>query len=179
MTDPLAKAQHIKLLICDVDGVLTDGRLHINQDGICHLSFHAHDGVGLKLLMLSGVDVAIITASPSPIIDRRMQQLGIKHYFKNQRNKLIAYEQLQQQFTLEDKQIACIGDDITDLPIIQRAGLGISVANAISDVQQQATWVVTKNGGNGAVREVCDLIMHAQNTQQDALTKFIANLNNS
>lgn len=179
MTKLLAKAQAVKLLICDIDGVLTDGRLHITQDGIHYLSFHVHDGLGLKLLMHSGIEVAIITTSPSPIIDCRMQQLGIKHYFKHQYDKLIAYEQLQQSLSLEDKQIAYIGDDLIDLPVLERAGLSIAVANAVSEVQQQVSWVTTKAGGQGAVREVCELIMRAQGTRQDALTTFTNSINKS
>ncbi len=173
MDEIAEKATHIKLLICDVDGVLTDGNLHIGPEGIKHLSFSVHDGFGLKLLMASGIEVAIVTVLASPIVDTRMKQLGIKHYFKNQHDKCAAYEDLRQRFDLKDEQIACVGDDFVDLPMIRRAGLGIAVADAAEGVQKQATWVTTRKGGDRAVREICEFIMHAQNTYDDALKHYL------
>jgi len=175
MQDILIKATKIKLLICDVDGVLTRGDLHFNHDGVVHsMTFHVHDGVGLQLLMNTGVEVGVITTSLIPIVEQRIRQLGIKHFYKGQVNKITAYENLQQRLDLADEQIAYVGDDVPDLPLIQRVGLGIAVANAIDIVREQAAWRTTKEGGNGAVREVCELIMRAQKTTQQAIDKFLS-----
>ncbi len=173
MSNILEKAKNIKLLICDVDGVLTNGCLYISNTGDFSMRFHVHDGVGLKLLMHSGVEVAIISGSDLPIINDRMKQLGIQHYYKKQIDKIHAYQDLKRKLSLKDEQIAFIGDDLPDLPILNRVGFSVVVPNAPEGMKADAFWCTNKLGGFGAVREVCDVIMQAQNTKQSALEKFL------
>lgn len=170
----LARAAKIKLLICDVDGVLTDGSLYLNKSGDVLMRFHVHDGFGLQLLMCSGVAVGIVTSSNLPLIDSRMQQLGITDYFKGHLDKAPAYQTLKSKFKCSDEQIAYMGDDLTDLPFIRHAGLGVSVPGAIEVVRANAAWITTQPGGHGAVRELCELIMQAQNTTETAFKTLLA-----
>jgi 3-deoxy-D-manno-octulosonate 8-phosphate phosphatase (KDO 8-P phosphatase) len=166
------KAKDIRLLICDLDGVLTDGYLMYGHEGEAFKAFHVHDGFGLKLLMLSGVYVAVITTADTPIVHKRMNDLGIEHRYLGQVNKLKAYDDLLSKLKLTTAQVAFIGDDLPDLQLIQKSGLGIAVANANEQIHKHADWITHKNGGHGAVREVCDLIMTAQNSLHIALDKY-------
>lgn len=168
----IQKIRQIKCLICDVDGVLTDGRLYISSCGKEMKTFHVQDGMGLKLLMAAGVEVAIITTSNTEVIDKRMAQLGVIHYFKGQVDKRQAYQSLKNKLGLSDEQIAYIGDDYPDLPLIKWSGLGISVQNAIEMVKQQADWVTQAPGGDGAVREVCDAFLTAKDCLNQALENY-------
>ncbi len=174
MKEIIEKAKKIQCLICDVDGVLTDGRLYIDNYGNELKTFHVHDGVGLKLLMAAGIEVAIITTSRNAVIDHRMQQLGIRHYYMGQLDKRAAYLQLKSQLNLNDEVFAYIGDDLPDLPIIRQVGLGVAVANAVAPVKEFANWHTQLPGGRGAVRELCDLILNAQNKQEEALNQYLA-----
>ncbi len=174
MKDLLEKAKKIQCVICDVDGVLTDGLLYIDNHGNEQKAFNAQDGVGLKLLMAAGIEVAVITTSSNAVIDHRMQQLGIRHYFKGQIDKQAAYQQIKSQLKLNDEAFAYIGDDLPDLAIIRQVGLGVAVANAVNQVKEFAIWHTQLHGGRGAVREVCDFILHAKNKQGEALQKYLA-----
>ena len=172
--DLLEKAKKIQCVICDVDGVLTDGILYINNDGNEQKAFHVHDGLGLKLLMAAGIEVAVITTSRNAVIDHRMHQLGIRHYFKGQVDKRSAYQEIKSRLKLNDESFAYIGDDLPDLDIIRQVGLGVAVAGAINQVKSGAHLTTQLHGGRGAVREVCDFILHAQNKQDSALNKYLA-----
>src|SRR3990167_2197919 len=134
MNTLLEKAKKIKLVIFDVDGVLTDGRLYFSEKGVELKAFHVHDGQGMKLLLEQQIEVAIITQHDSPIILRRMEKLGIKHIYLGEGPKLTTNEVLLAKLDLNDEQVAYLGDDLPDLPVIQRVGLGIVVANAASQV---------------------------------------------
>ncbi len=173
MNELLEKAKKISCLICDVDGVLSDGLLYIDNHGNELKSFNTQDGMGLRLLLCSGIEVAVITTSRTAVIDHRMQQLGIKHYFKNQVDKRDAYQQLKQTLNLEDEQFAYIGDDLPDLPLIQQVGLGVAVANAVPLVKKHADWETQAKGGSGGVRELCDLILEAQGMAHLALEHYL------
>jgi 3-deoxy-D-manno-octulosonate 8-phosphate phosphatase (KDO 8-P phosphatase) len=173
MSNLIEKAQKIKCLICDVDGVLTDGSLYFDSAGNEVKVFQVLDGVGLKLLMFAGIEVAVITGSVTNIIDLRMQQLQIKHYFKGQVNKQVAYQTLKTRLNLEDEDFAYIGDDLPDLPIIRQVGLGIAIANAVEQVKAVADMQTKQFGGQGGVREICDFILHAQNKFELALDKYL------
>lgn len=173
MQQIIQSAKKIKCLICDVDGVLTDGLLCLDNTGNALKTFHVHDGLGLKLLMSVGIEVAVITTERNMMIDHRMQQLGIQYLFKGQFNKQNAYQQLKSQLQLTDEQFAYIGDDLPDLPIIKQVGLGIAVANAVSQVKALAAWQTQARGGHGAVREVCDLILNAQNQFEAAMNGYL------
>ena len=172
MKSILEKAANIKLLLCDLDGVLTDGYLYLTDNDIEHKAFHVHDGFGLKLLMLSGVEVGIITTSKTPIVSKRMDSLGIKHVYQGQINKQAAFDDVTTKLSLSDHEVAYIGDDLPDLPFIQRAGLGVAVGNAHHMVKAGAALVTEKPGGHGAVRELCDLIMQSQHSLDRALAAY-------
>lgn len=169
----LEKAAAIRLLILDVDGVLTTGQLFITASGEVIKPFHTLDGHGIKMLQNSGVATAIITARSDPAVQTRAEQLGITHYIQGAHDKKTAYLNLLNQLNLKENQCSMIGDDVIDLPILVRCGLAVAVANAHDFVKQNADWVTQKSGGMGAVRELTDLIMHAQNTLQDALNGYL------
>lgn len=173
MNEILEKAKKIKCLVCDVDGVLTDGQLYIDNQGNELKTFHVQDGMGLKLLMAAGIEVAVITTSVNLVIDHRMKQLGITHYFKGQVDKRAAYQQLKNTLNLQDEQFAYIGDDLPDLPLIQQVGLGVTVANGVRQVKEFAAWQTEQSGGRGGVRELCDLILNAQGKAEMALTGYL------
>ena len=174
MNNLLEKAKKIRCVISDVDGVLTDGLLYIDNHGNEQKAFNVQDGMGLKMLMAAGIEVAVITTSCNAVIDHRMKQLGIRHYFKGQVDKRSAYQQLKAQLGLDDEAFAYIGDDLPDLPLIQHVGLGVAVSNAVNQVKEFAVWHTQAHGGRGAVRELCDFILHAQNKQEEALEKYLA-----
>lgn len=169
----IEKAKKIKCLICDVDGVLTDGLIHIDNHANELKAFNIQDGLGLKLLMSADIHIAIITGSKNAVIDHRMAQLGIQHYIKGQINKQKAYETLKEALQLNDEQFAYVGDDLPDLPIMKQVGLSVAVSNAVSEVKKYADFNTELHGGRGAVREVCDFILNAQNKQEEALARFL------
>jgi 3-deoxy-D-manno-octulosonate 8-phosphate phosphatase (KDO 8-P phosphatase) len=156
------KAAIIKLVIFDVDGVLTDAKLLFDEHGNEYKRFHARDGLGITLLRETGVEVAVISGRASKSVAQRMAGLGIERVFQGQRHKLIAYEGLRAELKLEPEQIAYVGDDLLDLSVMRRVGLAIAVADAHANILPFAHWVTSKSGGEGAAREVCDLIMDVQ-----------------
>ena len=162
MEDVRLKAENIKLVIFDVDGVLTDGKLLFDEHGNEYKRFHSRDGLGITLLRETGVEVAVISGRASKSVAQRMASLGIERVFQGQRHKLIAYESLRVELNLEPEQIAHVGDDLLDLPLMRRVGLSIAVADAHPSILPFAHWVTGKPGGEGAAREVCDFIMDAQ-----------------
>ncbi len=169
----LNKVCKIKCLICDVDGVLTDGLNYIDNHGNELKSFNVQDGVGLKLLMAAKIEVAVITGSINAVVDHRMTQLGIRHYYKGQINKKQAYETLKTTLQLDDEAFAYIGDDVVDLPIMQQVGFSIAVANAVSQIKLHADWVTTAAGGHGGLREACDFILDKQHKTDEAIHDYI------
>jgi 3-deoxy-D-manno-octulosonate 8-phosphate phosphatase (KDO 8-P phosphatase) len=165
MTTVLERAAKIKLLICDVDGVLTDGRIYLTDFGEEKelKVLHIHDGLGLKLLLNAGIEVAIISGRKSNLLPQRLEKiLGIKYLYLGYEDKLPVLKELLTKLSLSPEQVAHIGDDLPDLPLIHSVGLGIAVANAMPVVKQSAHWMTQANGGCGAVREVCELILNAQ-----------------
>jgi len=171
MQDIIAKAKNIKLVIFDVDGVLTDGSIIIGDDGEEYKAFHSRDGHGMRLLQYTGVELAIITGRTSKVVEHRMNNLGISHVFQGQQVKLPAYEQLIKQLDLSPEQCAYVGDDWVDLAIMSRVGLAIAVQDAAPLVKKHAHWTTPTNGGKGAAREVCELIMEAQGTLEDQIER--------
>ena len=168
----ITRASRIRVLALDVDGVLTDGRLYFGNTGEELKAFSTLDGLGIKLLQNSGIPVALITARSSALLERRAQNLGIAHVQQGSDNKLRSLQELLRQLALDLHEAAYVGDDLPDLACIRRAGLGIAVSNAHEAVREQAAWVTTLPGGNGAVREVCDLILKAQGNYAAALAPF-------
>jgi 3-deoxy-D-manno-octulosonate 8-phosphate phosphatase (KDO 8-P phosphatase) len=167
------KAKAIKLLILDVDGTLTNGKLYYTSAGAEMRGFHVQDGMGLKLLRRSGVEIAVISAKHSEVVAKRMADLNIEHVFLGQENKIPAYETLKAKLGLNDSQIAYMGDDLPDLPLLRRAGLAISVPNAPEVIQQNVDFISTKKAGKGAVREACEYIMKAQGTFQAMIQSYL------
>lgn len=164
MQDILERAKQIRLVIFDVDGVLTDGSLYLGDDGQEYKAFHSRDGHGMKMLQQTGVTVAIITGRSSEVVRNRMDSLGVEHVYQGRREKLPAYEDIKETLGLQDGQIAYVGDDVVDLPIMRRVGLSIAVADAHPLVQRHSHWCTQSPGGRGAGRDVCEFIMDAQGT---------------
>jgi len=166
--ETLIKARKIKLLICDIDGVFSDGRIYLGNEGEELKAFHTKDGFGIKALVASGVEVAVITGRRSKIVKNRMQALNVNHIIQGEENKLPALIDLAKKLNLSIEAIAYIGDDIPDKDCIDYVGLGIAVNDAHPSVIESANYTTFIRGGFGAVREVCDLIMQCQNTLSSA-----------
>ncbi len=156
------KAAQIKLLICDVDGVLSDGKVYFGNNGEELKNFNIKDGLGIKLMQKHNIKVAIITGRQSKIVERRAKELGIEHIYQGRSDKRATYDEILSQLKLTPNQVAHIGDDLPDLPLMKRSGLGICVADAYHYLQQQADWQTPSKGGEGAVRDVADLLLTTQ-----------------
>jgi 3-deoxy-D-manno-octulosonate 8-phosphate phosphatase (KDO 8-P phosphatase) len=156
-----------------VDGVLTDGKLWYTAAGHELKAFNAHDGFGLKRLLANGVEVAVITARLSKIVTERMADLGVAHVYQDQQNKLACLEHLLHALRLEHDQAAYTGDDLPDLAAMNRVGLSIAVANAHPWLRERAHWRTRHCGGDGAAREVCDLLLAAQGKAEAELAVFV------
>jgi len=173
MQDILEKAARVRLVIFDVDGVLTDGSLFYGDDGQEYKAFHSKDGHGMKMLQSTGVQIGIITARTSRVVQIRMESLGIAQVFQGQVEKLPAYERLKQTTGLGDNEIAYVGDDVVDLPIMTRVGLAITVRDAHPLVLRHAHWQTPSPGGRGAARDVCELLMEAQGTLDGLFQQYL------
>ena len=167
----LDKIRKIKLIVFDVDGVLTDGKIILGENGNEYKSFHVHDGLGMVLLLKHNIEVAIITARQSKIVENRMQALGIKYIYQGQDNKEQAILDLLNKSKLDNDQIAYLGDDIIDLPAMKHCGLKMAVHNAHDSVKQYCDYVTTTSGGNGAAREVCELILNIDGKLDDYISQ--------
>lgn len=173
-TDTLAlKAQNIKLLILDVDGVLTDNKLYYGDTGEAYKTFHTRDGHGMVLLQKSGIDIAIITGRSSKIVTQRMSDLKVKHVYQGVPDKLPTFLKLVEDLNLNLTEIAYIGDDILDLPILTRVGLAVTPANGDDEVKSRVDYISQYSGGQGCVREVCELILKSQNLWQQHMDFFL------
>ena len=155
-------AKKIKLLLLDVDGVLTDGRLYYGNTGEEMKAFNIQDGLGIKLLQQGNVQVGIITGRVSALLQRRADELGINPVIQGREDKLTALNELLETMDVAMDEIALMGDDLPDLAVIQRVGLGITPANGSGTLKQQAQWQTSNRGGDGAVREVAEMILTAQ-----------------
>jgi 3-deoxy-D-manno-octulosonate 8-phosphate phosphatase (KDO 8-P phosphatase) len=158
----LERARRIRLLVLDVDGVLTDGRLYIAAAGEELKVFHVRDGSGLVAIQRAGVTVAIISGRDSAAVTRRAGELGIRHVYQGVADKGAQLDQLLGELGVSPEETACVGDDTPDAPMLRRAGLAIGVADAHPALLAAAHWVTRSNGGQGAVREVCDLLLSAR-----------------
>lgn len=167
------RVQQIRLLVLDVDGVLSDGRLYFGNSGEEIKNFHIHDGLGIKLLARAGIDTAIITGRSSAIVARRAENLGIRHVMQGREDKLVALQELCKSMALDFAHVAYMGDDLPDLAAIRRVGLGLTVANANPLVRDHADWISQHDGGNGAVREACEFILDAQGKLQALLDEYL------
>ncbi|ANW24029.1 3-deoxy-manno-octulosonate-8-phosphatase KdsC [Vibrio coralliilyticus] len=156
-------AKEIKLLICDVDGVFSDGLIYMGNDGEELKTFHTRDGYGVKSLMNAGIEIAIITGRQSRIVENRMKALGISLIYQGQDDKVKAYQDICSKLNIAPEQTGYIGDDLIDWPVMEKVALKVCVADGHPLLAQRANYVTSIRGGHGAVREVCDLILQARN----------------
>lgn len=164
----IKKAEKVQLLICDVDGVMSDGLIYMGNNGEELKAFNVRDGYGIRCLLTSGIEVAIITGRQSKLLEDRAKTLGITYLYQGQHNKLLAYQQLLDTLNLKPEQTAYIGDDLIDLPVMEKVGLSVAVADAHPLLIPRANYVTRIAGGRGAVREMCDLILLAQGRLDEA-----------
>jgi 3-deoxy-D-manno-octulosonate 8-phosphate phosphatase (KDO 8-P phosphatase) len=160
--DARVRAHRVRLLITDVDGVLTDGRLYFGPQGEALKVFDVRDGHGIKLLLAAGITVAILSARRSEIVDRRASDLGIQHVLQGESNKAEGYARLCATCGVSAEQCAFIGDDWPDLPVLQRVGFAATVADAAAEVKAVAHWIAGAPGGRAAVRELAEYVLRAQ-----------------
>jgi len=170
----LSLAAKVKLLLFDVDGVLTDGRLVIGDDGLEFKAFNSRDGHGIKMLQRNGISVGIITGRTSDVVKHRVKDLKIRHVYQGCKEKLPVYQKLIKKLKLKPEQTAFVGDDVVDLPIMLRVGLAVSVQNAHSLVKQYAHWVTPSIGGYCAAREVCDMLLHAHGLYHTEMQRYLS-----
>lgn len=168
------KAKHVRLAAFDVDGVLTDGALYYTDAGEEFKAFNVQDGHGIKMLQESGVAIAIITSRSSKLVANRARNLGIDHLYQGVENKLDAMNALLTKLGLTLAEAGYMGDDVIDLPVLRRCGFAASVPEAPALVRQHAHYITRARGGHGAVREYCEIVMHAQGTLDAALARYLA-----
>ena len=173
MQDSAARASRVRLMIFDVDGILTDGSLHFGPEGEALKSFNVLDGHGIKLLQQSGVATAIVSARQSPIVTRRASDLGISHVHQGVHDKRSAFDQLLNDTGVSMDACGFIGDDVIDLPILARVGFAVSVPNGHPDVKSRVHYVTQAGGGRGAAREICDFILRAQGKYDSMLAAYL------
>ena len=165
-------AKRVRLLILDVDGVLTDGRIVLDNEGNEFKSFHVRDGHGIKMLVKAGIHVAIITGRYSKVVERRAQELGIADVFQRCYAKTAALEHLMEKYGLSEEEVAYMGDDVVDVPVLKRVGMPVAVSDATDEAKDYAA-VITKNrGGGGAVREICDFLLKAKGLWESATRAY-------
>ena len=167
------RAKKVKLIIMDVDGVLTDGGVYIGETGELFKPFHVRDGFGINVALRLGFKFAIITGRRSPQLEIRAKELGINDVFQGKIDKRTAYNDIKQKFELDDEDIAYIGDDLIDLPVMVQVGFPATVADAPSEVKNNACVVSDLKGGHGAVREVIEFILKAQGLWQDVVNSYL------
>jgi 3-deoxy-D-manno-octulosonate 8-phosphate phosphatase (KDO 8-P phosphatase) len=167
------RAIRIKLLILDVDGVLTDGGLIWHADGKESKIFHVHDGHGIRLVQRAGIEVALLTGRSSQVVAHRAKDLGIKLVAQGSRNKLTDYEEMLRQRQLDDLDVAYVGDDLVDIPVFKRVGLAVAVAGSATYVNSHCHVTTQNQGGQGAVREICDFLLQAQGKWEEVTTPYM------
>ena len=173
MHSVIEKAKSIRIVIFDVDGVLTDGTLYFTDSGEEIKAFNSRDGHGMKMLKASGVELAIITARESRSVKLRAENLNITLLYQGEKNKLKVFESLVTKLKLDMSSCAYVGDDLIDLPVMTRCGLSICVPSSPVLVKKHAHYVTNSEGGQGAVREVCEMIMRSQGTLDEQLEKYL------
>ncbi len=168
----MEKAKNIKLVILDVDGVMTDGHIIIDDNGVESRNFDIKDGMGVVVLMMSGVEVAIITSKKSVAVRHRAEELKIKRFYEGIKKKTEPYEEMLKDMGITDEQVCYVGDDLVDLSMMKRVGLPVAVADAVQDVKDRAEYVTQARGGRGAVREVAEMILKTQGKWDAILAKI-------
>lgn len=171
--DITLKTRRIRLVAFDVDGVLTDGRLYYSEAGDAMKAFDVRDGMGMKLLQDSGIELAIITSRRAPSVKLRAQDLGIRHVQQGVSDKLLAFNALRAELSVAPEQAAFMGDDLVDLPVFRHCGFAATVADAPALLKRHADYVTRAAGGRGAVRELCELLLHDQGTLAAQTRRFL------
>ena len=166
------RLKKIKLLLLDVDGVMTDGRIIFDSNGVESKFFNVKDGHGIKMLQRSGVEVGIISGRQSMVVTNRAKELGIEIVYQKAIDKLTPFRAILADTGLVEDQVAFVGDDVIDIPVLKRVGFAAAPPDAVSEVIPYVHFVTTKGGGWGAVREVCDLIMKAQDNWEDVTARY-------
>ncbi len=173
MQSIIKKARNIALVIFDIDGVMTDGSLYFGDDGQEYKAFNSLDGHGLRMLQECGVKVAVITGRKSNVVKYRMKDLGVTLLFQGYRDKKPAFEAILKEVNLPHSQIAYVGDDVVDLPVMSQLNFSITVQNAHPFVKKHAHWITERSGGHGAVRDVCEFILEAKGLLNDKLHSYL------
>lgn len=168
----MEQAKDIKLVILDVDGVMTDGRIVIDDNGVESRNFDIKDGMGVVVMLMSGIEVAIITSKKSGAVRHRAEELKIKRFYEGIKKKTEPYEEILKDMGITDAQVAYVGDDLVDLSMMKRVGFPVAVGDAVDDVREHAVYVTKARGGYGAVREVAELILKAQGKWEKILSKI-------
>ena len=162
MSNELARLEEIRLIAFDIDGVFTDGRFYLSDDGVETKAFHTQDGYGVRRLLDAGVEVAVISGRRSGAVEKRMAELGVQHVVLGSKDKVAALDELAASLGIDVADCGYAGDDMPDLPLLRHVGFSFAVANAVQAVQEQCAHVTRRPGGAGAVREICDLIVAAK-----------------
>ncbi|MBP8981151.1 MAG: HAD-IIIA family hydrolase [Syntrophobacterales bacterium] len=170
----VSKIMPLRLLVLDVDGVLTDGRIVMSDDGQETKFFDVKDGHGLKLLMRAGVEVIWITGRRSRVVEHRARDLGVQEYHQLIWDKVQVYEEILARKGLAPAEVAYMGDDIVDVPLMKRVGFAVAVADAVEEARRAAHYVTRNRGGRGAVREVCDLIIKGQGKWNRVMERYLS-----
>ncbi|MGD0885408.1 MAG: HAD-IIIA family hydrolase [Thermodesulfovibrionales bacterium] len=168
------RAKKTKLLILDVDGVLTDGSIILDSQDNELKSFHVRDGHGIKMLIKAGLQIAIITGRYSKVVERRARELGISEVYQRCHTKIVAFDHILEKLGLHEEEVAYMGDDIVDIPILRRVGLSIVVNDATDEAKEHAMMVTHGCGGKGAVREVCDFLLKAKGLWESLAGEYLA-----
>ncbi len=156
----------------DVDGVLTDGRIVLDNEGNEFKSFHVRDGHGIKMLVKAGVNVAVITGRYSKVVERRAMELGITEVFQRCHAKTVVLEHLIEKYRLSEKEVAYVGDDVVDIPVLKRVGMPVAVSDATDETKDYALLITRSRGGGGAVREICDFLLRAKGLWESATREY-------
>ena len=166
------KIKKVRLLVLDVDGVMTDGKIIIDDLGNETKHFHVRDGHGIKMLIRHGIDVVLLTGRKSAVVEHRAKDLGISEVHQGAHDKLIVINEILRSKSLSYENVAFIGDDIVDVPVLKRAGFSVTVFDASDHIKRYVHYITKKAGGAGAVREVCEIILHAQDKWNDVAKKY-------
>lgn len=166
------RIKKIKILVLDVDGVLTDGRIIMDDRGREIKFFDVRDGHGLKMLMRTGIEIVFLTGRKSRVVEHRARELGITEVYQGARNKVEIFEAVLERKGLQAAEAAYAGDDIVDVPVLKRAGFSVAVANAVVEAKRAAHYVTKNKGGRGAVREVCEIILKGQGRWKDIKKRY-------
>ena len=171
--DVFNRASRVRLLILDIDGVLTDGSLYFDAKGETLKVFNVQDGHGIKMAQRGGIEVALVSGRRSDAAFHRARELSINRFYEGVRDKVAILEELLAALNLTAPEVAAVGDDLVDLPLFHRVGLGVAVADAVPEAKAAAHWVTARPGGKGAVREVCDLILKARGQWQEIVRPWL------